>query len=260
MALSGIGGDELFGGYGGFRQFRVAGWLAPWLEALGGPRLPEPALLTPMSIRKLVSLLGTRGDPFAMYAALRVMLTPGQRERLFGLTRGIGTAPNAVDSCISSWAQGRDGDFVAAFGLFELTNYLRNTLLRDADVMGMAHGLEIREPFLDHRLVERAMTLPGSMKLAWRRNKPMLADAVHEVPTGTSHRPKAGFTLPLAIRLRGPLKPWAQQRLTGSKVFERKEVARLWAAFEAGSLSYARIWTLIVLVDWAQRQNIEIPR
>lgn len=147
VALSGIGGDELFGGYGGFRQFRVAGWLAPWLEALGGPRLPEPALLTPMSIRKLVSLLGTRGDPFAMYAALRVMLTPGQRERLFGLTRGIGTAPNAVDSCISSWAQGRDGDFVAAFGLFELTNYLRNTLLRDADVMGMAHGLEIASPF-----------------------------------------------------------------------------------------------------------------
>jgi asparagine synthase (glutamine-hydrolysing) len=149
---------------------------------------------------------------------------------------------------------------VATFGLFELTNYLRNTLLRDADVMGMAHSLEIREPFLDHRLVERATTLPGNLRLARRRNKPLLADAVRSVPPITSHRRKNGFTLPFDVWLRGPLKGWALQRLTKSSVFEAKEILRLWTAFETGRLSYTRIWMLLVLLDWAARHSVEIRR
>jgi asparagine synthase (glutamine-hydrolysing) len=259
VALSGIGGDELFCGYGGFRQFRGAGYIAPWLHLLKARRSPEFGLAAPMSVRKAVSLLGTRGDPFAMYSVFRVMLGPDQRHRLFGFSDDEGVAPNPLDSTISDWATSGQGDFIAAFGFFELTNYLRNTLLRDTDVMGMAHGLEIREPLLDHVLVERAMTLPGKMKLAPGRNKPMLADAVREVPSLTSHRPKLGFTLPLGVWLRSSLKGWAQQRLAGSDVIDPHEVQRMWAAFERGWLSYPRIWTLLILLDWARRHGVAIP-
>jgi asparagine synthase (glutamine-hydrolysing) len=258
VALSGIGGDELFGGYNGFRQFRTAGYLAPWIERMGERPPPDFAVSTPMIVRKLVSLFATRGDPFAMYSVLRVMFGADQRRRLLGNTDGLGTSPNPLDSVISDWTRGPDGDFVSAFGFFELTNYLRNTLLRDSDVMGMAHALEIREPLLDHRLVERAMTLPGEMKLDWWRNKPMLADAVRAVPARTAHRRKTGFTLPLDVWLRGPLKAWARQRLEGTAIFEPREVERLWAAFESGALSYPRIWTLLVLLDWIRRHNVSL--
>lgn len=260
VALSGIGGDELFGGYGGFRQFKGAGYLAPWLRLLRTLRIPEIGPSLPMSVQKAVSLLTTRGDPFAIYSIVRMMLGAEQRNRLLGLADGEGVLqPNPLDQAISDWTKARDGDFVAGFGLFELTNYLRNTLLRDTDVMGMAHGLEIREPLLDHLLVERAMTLPGTMRLAAGRNKPMLADAVPAVPLLASHRPKRGFTLPLGVWLKGPLQSWARKRLLGSDVLDPAEVRRLWAAFERGRLAHSRIWTLLVLVDWTQRHGVTIP-
>jgi asparagine synthase (glutamine-hydrolysing) len=258
VALSGIGGDELFGGYGGFRQFRTAARLSPWLEHVHTRRTPALGPFAPMSVRKAASLLTTRGDPFAIYSVLRVMLGADLRGRLLKTDGDAGTAPTSFDAAVSAWAKGPDGDSVAAFGLFDLTNYLRNTLLRDADVMGMAHGLEIREPLLDHRLVERAMTLPGPMRLARHRNKPMLADAVRNVPAFTSHRPKSGFTIPFDVWLRGPLKGWALQRLKSSAMFDSSEVLRLWTAFERGWLSYTRIWTLLVLLDWTRRYGVEI--
>ncbi|MCL2448201.1 MAG: asparagine synthase (glutamine-hydrolyzing) [Polyangiaceae bacterium] len=260
VALSGIGGDELFGGYGGFRRFRRAARLSRWLSRLPLQRAPRPGLFAPIALSKAASLLETRGDPFAIYSVLRLMLGPDVRRRLLGVQGDSGTAPSAFDAAVSRWVKSRDGDSIAAFGLFELTNYLRNTLLRDADVMGMAHSLEIREPLLDHRLVERAVAVPGRMRLSRTQNKPMLADSVRDVPRSTSLRRKSGFILPFDVWLRGPLKGWALERLRQSAAFEPNELLRLWRAFEAGWLSHTRIWTLIVLVDWARRHGVEIRR
>jgi asparagine synthase (glutamine-hydrolysing) len=186
------------------------------------------------------------------------MFLPRDCGRLLG-SRAIGPLdPTGFDLEIAAWASSLDGDPAVSYSLFELTNYLRNTLLRDTDVMGMAHGLEIREPLLDHRLVERALTVPGTMQIAPRRNKPLLADATPEVPRATARRSKMGFTLPLDTWMRGPLRAWVLERLAESDILDMREIKRLWAAFERGHVSYSRIWTVVALSYWVRRHGASL--
>lgn len=258
VALSGIGGDEIFGGYAGLRRFVATERLAPALRRL--PRLQALTLsaLTSTRLGKGFWLLGTQGEPFAVYSVLRGMFLPRDCGRLLGSRLAGHVEPTGFDSQIAAWASSRDGDSGVSYGLFDLTNYLRNTLLRDTDVMGMAHGLEIREPLLDHRLVERALTIPGHMHRARSRNKPLLADATPEVPHAVARRSKMGFTLPLDKWLRGPLRAWALQQLSEADLLDAREVKRLWRAFEGGHLSYSRMWTVIALSYWARRHGVSL--
>lgn len=256
VALSGIGGDEIFGGYAGLRYFVAAQRLSPLLRRLPTPFSAASSALASTRLGKAVWLLATRGEPFGMYSVLRSMFLPRDCGRLLGSSAVSNNAPTGFDLQIAAWAGSRDGDIGVSYGLFDLTNYLRNTLLRDTDVMGMAHGLEIREPLLDHRLVERALTVPGYMQRASDRNKPLLADATPEVPRATARRSKMGFTLPLERWLRGPLRTWALERLSESYLLDGREVQRLWSAFERGHISCSRIWTVLALSYWARRHGI----
>ena len=131
--------------------------------------------------------------------------------------------------------------------------------------MGMAHALEIREPLLDHRLVELAMTLPGTMKLAPGLNKPLLARAIPELPQAASSRPKMGFTLPLEAWLRGPLRKWAEERLLSDSrsvvgPLNQPAVAALWRRFQRGRrhASFSRIWTAIALLHWCRAHAVSV--
>ncbi len=258
VALSGIGGDELFAGYPAFHTFNTASRLAPLLGwwPMGRARALWPD--TPPAFRKALALLTTGGEPFAMYATFRAMLLPDQIARLLKQHEIRHAEPEASDLRISTWGSSAEGDSIATYSAFELTNYLRNTLLRDMDVMGMAHGLEIREPLLDHRLVERLLTLPGSMKLSRRRNKPLLVAAVPALPLSTTQGPKMGFTLPFQTWLRGPLRAWAEEQVGSSDILASSEVSRIWSAFDQGRLTYSRIWTLIALLDWMRRNNVHL--
>ncbi len=129
--------------------------------------------------------------------------------------------------------------------------------------MGMAHAIEIREPFLDHRLIERLMTLPGHMKLARGINKPLLARAVQDLPIEASTRPKMGFTLPLETWLRGPLQSWAEERLLAADPskpgpLNGVAVADMWRRFLRGRrhVSVFRVWTAIALTEWCRRHGV----
>ena len=119
------------------------------------------------------------------------------------------------------------------------------------------------EPFLDHRLVERSMTLPGQMKLARGINKPLLARAVQDLPVEASTRPKMGFTLPLEAWLRGPLRNWAEERLLAAdpsspSPLSSAAVADLWRRFLRGRrhVSVFRVWTAIALTAWCKQHRI----
>ena len=259
VALSGIGGDEIFAGYAYFRRFRAVMRARRLLGRIpqGVSRLPRGlGLSTPF--RKTLGLLGSAGDPFGVYAVLRGVFVGAQRRALLGEHADGGDAPLPGDVAASEWARSAGGDAIAAFGLLDATNYLRNTLLRDTDVMGMAHALEVREPLLDHRLVERLFTLPGSMKLARGVNKPLLAEAVPELPKATSRRKKMGFTLPLAAWLRGPLREWAEDRLPGASALglDAAAVTQVWRGFLDGRAPFSHVWTLIALADWCRREGV----
>jgi asparagine synthase (glutamine-hydrolysing) len=268
VALSGLGGDELFAGYANFRRFR---------DALRAQSLvPEPvasaieagvssgALRVPIPVQKLAALASSRGDPWSTYAVLRGMFGSNQRRALASgaADDGCSDDPSELSRHAADAIATHAIDSVSGFGLLELSHYLRNTLLRDADVMGMAHALEIREPLLDHVLVERIVAVPGQLKIRRNANKPLLAAAVPELPLEATRRSKMGFTLPFESWLRGPLRRWAEQRLLAERPaqlgVDPREVARMWSDFLRGSphVSWARIWTLVALVDWCERHHV----
>ncbi|HZF48716.1 MAG TPA: asparagine synthase (glutamine-hydrolyzing) [Polyangiaceae bacterium] len=269
VALSGLGADEIFAGYGRFRLFgsmlsaaRAASFAAPFARSMLSRMGGWPG--APLTAQKLALGLSTRGEPEAMYAAVRTMFTESQRRALIapGLVDEVMRASAHVPACVAPEAPGAS-DPVNVFSAFELTNYVRNTLLRDTDVMSMAHALEVRVPFLDHELVERVLRVPGRLKVRRGATKPLLAAAVPDLGEGALRRPKMGFTLPFDAWFRGPLRPWMEGVLLGGPV-RRQGILRpsavegLWGAFLRSTrpTSHARVWSLAALSAFCEANRI----
>ncbi|MFT3775292.1 MAG: asparagine synthase (glutamine-hydrolyzing) [Minicystis sp.] len=269
VALSGLGGDEVFAGYPYFRAFgrlrslaRAAGRLPPRLHR--GLGFAEAAAGAPIQMRKLSALLGGDASAAAVYAAQRAMFTPEERRRL--LADGIEdpgylgvTVPADIERHLDAGKLGP----VNAYSALELSNYLRHTLLRDTDAMSMAHAVEVRVPLIDHVLLERVMRTPGALKLDAADNKPLLTAAVEALPESAVNRQKMGFTLPYEAWFRGPLRPWMEELLLGDTVrrlgFLRVDgVERLWRAFLKGDryTNYARIWCVAALAGWCEANGV----
>jgi asparagine synthase (glutamine-hydrolysing) len=137
---------------------------------------------------------------------------------------------------------------------FEFSHYLGNQLLRDADVMSMAHSVEARVPYLDHRLVEHVLALPRGFKLDRARPKPLLLDALGGgLPRAVWDRPKMGFTFPMDHWMReraGELRALCVE----SKRLERGAVESVWDAFGRRRVHWSRPWAVYVL------SQLESPR
>jgi asparagine synthase (glutamine-hydrolysing) len=134
-------------------------------------------------------------------------------------------------------------------------------LLRDSDVMSMAHSLEIRVPFLDHHVVEEVAALGGRWKTSRNSPKPLLVDALADLlPHEVVHRKKMGFTLPFADWLRGTLRDRVGSVLIdpeyGGQVadgLDPRAVQDVWERFVAGETQWQRPWALYVLKAWGER-------
>jgi asparagine synthase (glutamine-hydrolysing) len=241
VALSGLGGDELFGGYPSFRR---AARLGPLLartprKALG--LLPLGARLGPKKLAKL-EVLGLSGSAHArLYALSRGLFAPHEVTALLGGARmPEPTLPEPV---------GEVSAFHGAMQL-ELRRYTHDQLLRDSDVFGMAHALEIRVPLLDHRLVEVVSQCAPELML--RGHKALLLDALpRSLPRSITHRPKMGFTFPFDRWMRGPFRslvePVLRDPSDSSGLLCRAQTSRIWEGFLAGRVHWSRPWTLFVL-------------
>jgi asparagine synthase (glutamine-hydrolysing) len=150
---------------------------------------------------------------------------------------------------------------VAATGMLELRGYMHNQLLRDTDVMSMAHSLEVRVPFLDHPLVEFAAGLPRRLRANGRPPKWLLRRALGDRLPPEAGRRKRGFSFPMAEWLRGPLRPRVEQTLQGGAgIFQPEAVAALRARVEAGRTHWSRLWAAVVLVLWLRAVGgLEMP-
>ena len=140
-----------------------------------------------------------------------------------------------------------NGDYASGVNYVEMKRYLHDQLLRDSDVFGMAHSVEVRVPYLDDAVVAAAASLPAALKMNGTSNKPALVDAIGDsLVAEASRRSKRGFSFPLAAWIREQAGSMRDMALETS-VLDRAAVAKLWTAFERGHLHWSRAWSLAVL-------------
>ena len=258
VALSGLGADEIFAGYRYFRQFeRLVQWKPVLAQLAWTASLLAPGALLwrlPSRARKALALAGAESRE-ALYGAMRTIFTGPERLALLRAAPEVAPIPP-----LPAAARAHP---VSAYGMLEIANYLHNTLLRDSDAMSMAHGLELRVPYLDHTVVELSMRTPGSWKITKGQNKPLLGLAIPEIPGEIARRPKLGFTLPFDEWFRGSLRGWMEARLlgtgNGSGLFRREALQALWAGFLRGdgSVTHARVWSIAALLAWCEHNGID---
>ena len=138
----------------------------------------------------------------------------------------------------------------------DFTTYLPDDILVKVDRASMAVSLEARTPFLDHRVVELAWSLPLSMKIRDDRGKWILRRLLKRyLPEELVEREKQGFGLPLAAWLRGPLRDWAESLLANvGEPFDAAQIQTLWRAHLGGANRESAIWTVLMYQAWvAQR-------
>jgi asparagine synthase (glutamine-hydrolysing) len=266
VALSGLGGDEMFAGYSTFRSVpRMERFAGAWKNV---PTVAHSTLasifaaLSPVSDqnRKLSTLARNGKGIVDPYFLARMLFTPDQRNKLLPAMGPPSAAwLRARKPLADSASQAQSLDPINRVSYLESRCYMLNTLLRDTDSMSMAHGLEVRVPLIDHQLARRMLALPGSWKLDVRTPKPLLVHALHgELPHEIVHRPKRGFTLPFEYWLRDTLRPVLEEslcKIAGSALgglLSERAARGVWEDFLAGRTSWSRPWSLYVLQRWCQ--------
>ena len=277
VALSGLGGDELFGGYPSFRTtphlarlLAIARWLPDQAreaisEALLAICRRGHAARRADRLRKIAALFShPEALPHACFIS-RMLFTPAQTYRLLppSILRTHRETPSWRQSLeqLTRRAETLQGQSVISY--FELRTYTLNTLLRDTDSMSMRHSLEVRVPLLDHQLVEFIAALPDSAKKG-ATPKALLAESVHDLlPDQTLNQPKRTFTLPWEHWLRGKLGADVGSRLDAvtpslAAVLDGEAVKTVWRQFLKGRTNWARPWSLFVLNEWVRKHIDEL--
>jgi len=203
VALSGQGGDELFAGYGSLTWFKRFSQVAKWMKPL--PHEAFQALLDrpelPFRARKLSYLFGA-DDPFvAAQLAVKVLFLESDVHKLLNPALSADSKESEAEEHLTYWAKQMNGaGLLEKLAYMDIETHLLPRLLRDGDAMSMAHSLEVRPVFLDHKVVEQVLALPASIRLQKKR---LLLAATRELfPDGLyedlASRPKKTFTFPFA--------------------------------------------------------------
>jgi asparagine synthase (glutamine-hydrolysing) len=254
VVLSGEGSDELFGGY---PKHKFAG-LTRWVGPLPGPTLRFMERYLPAEGARL----GT---------AMRALSETTYAERMRGWFAPF-TAPERAAlvgrpparSAPSPYIDGH-GDALSRMLYADAHTWLADNLLERGDRMSMAASLELRPPFLDHRLVELAFSLPSNVKVRGQTTKWVVKEVARQhLPNEIVDRPKVGFKVPLDDWFRGGLRDMAFDLLTGPSsfvgtTFDQAAVDKLLKSHVSGDRNeQPRIWTLLSLEVW-HREFIRRP-
>lgn len=258
VALSGLGGDEVFAGYGFFRAIARDEQMRNHVKAAPpGLRKAAASAIGAIAVSNRAARLSAllRGDHLDEHSVKlrRRLFTAEQRRAL--LLSNVCPAPALNEWNNRQMSNCASADPVNQASALELEGYLGNTLLRDTDSMSMAHGLEARVPLIDHKLVEKMLSVPGGLKL--RRNEPkwMLVDAVGNLPREIIDRPKRGFELPFKNWLAGAMRDQVEIALRQPQLTELLSGAAMqkaWGDFLKGRVTWSRVWSFYVLGEWTR--------
>jgi asparagine synthase (glutamine-hydrolysing) len=261
VMLSGLGGDELFAGYPGFRY-------AHWLQR------HHFSFDHTFYIRKLLASLASKSNMVKVSGLSKILLSPSHAvsdcypsfrqvmfERQLRQFTRMDYAPSSLISEKIKSFDAPSGSFqTSLYSMAEYAFYATNTLLKDNDQMGMANGLEIREPFFDHRLVEFVLGLPDEVKLG-KHPKQLLMDTLYPLlPAGFNRKPKKGFVLPMEKWMRGPLKDICNRFILSvaqRDFINKRFLIDSWQKFLKGDkrVAWTNMWLFVVLGAWLEKNN-----
>src|SRR5579863_6567033 len=268
VALSGLGSDEIFGGYSTFASTPRAALVTGLGRWIPGPvrRLTAGAavkIATGDAAHKAAAAWRAPSDLPHAYYFTRLLFTPYRVRRLlapyFESSEYSGSRESRWRKRTEETARqaGRLDSFTSV-SCFELQSYMVNTLLRDTDSVSMANSLEVRVPFLDHRLVEFVGRLPKRAKYARGIPKSLLIEALSELlPDEVVDQPKRTFTLPWDVWLRGSLGVRVAHDLANlaaplQEYMNPRSVEGAWQNFAIGQTNWSRPWSLYVLNEWVR--------
>jgi asparagine synthase (glutamine-hydrolysing) len=256
VLVSGLGGDELFGGYTTFRK-------APLLAAHARRLRPLARLLARLAVGNAVQWAKVAAAPDV--ADLRAA---------YLVQRALGTTVPGDGRCglpAETWAALATADGTSDYrriSALEVAFYLRSQLLHDADVFASANSVELRVPFVDLEVLRLAWRIPGRWHLGRTGGRKEVLRAVLRriAPTHPVTRTKMGFAFPWARWLRGPLDERVAATLADRDAHERlgidpAEGERLLGAFRRRDprVGWAQLWSRFVLVEWCWRAELDTP-
>jgi asparagine synthase (glutamine-hydrolysing) len=272
VALSGDAGDELFGGY---NRYLSAVRMAQFMG-----RLPHPLR---RGVGAALHALPTKSlDRFADFARSRGLarLPPGLGEKVARLAQFVSTRSgrDAYLGTVSQWVESSTVPLIHHAPLpdledypstslpqqmmrWDMESYLPDDILVKVDRAAMASSLETRVPFLDHRIVEFALATPLHFKIRNGRSKWLLRELLaRELPPSLFDRPKQGFSFPLDVWLRGPLRDWAESlldigQLQKSGLLDANAIRRTWTEHLEGRRNHQRaLWTILMFQAWIAQE------
>jgi asparagine synthase (glutamine-hydrolysing) len=267
VALSGLGGDEIFAGYNLFRRVPRTYNIMSWLNPLPPPMRRaaatfSTALTHQIARRKAQEILATDPGLIGIYFHYRRLLSNGSLAAMGLNARALDLSEDFQLPDFRYEDSFLPGDHIASVGRLDSSFYLQNILLRDSDVFGMANSLEIRVPFLERDLVQWAFGLPGGVMLPARApQKYLLRKICADLYTEEQlKQPKRGFALPFPAWLQGPLRELLEENLRllrGSGLLDPAGIDAVRKLFdtEPRGPSWSRVWALVVLGNWLRKKD-----
>lgn len=275
VALSGDGGDENMGGYRRYRfhmmEERMRSGLPysvrkPVFGLLG--RLYPKADWAPRVFRAKTTFQSLARDSVQAYFHSVSILRDDMRRQLFSQTfRNQLAGYNAVEVFRRHAANAGTDDALALVQYLDIKTYLVGDINTKVDRASMAHSLEVREPLMDHPLVEWLASLPTHLKIKGQEGKYLFKKAMEPMlPHDVLYRPKMGFSVPLARWFRGPLKERVRSAMLGDTLastglFNRKYLQHLVDAHQSGARDYSSpLWTLLMFEAFLRNSKLGVEQ
>lgn len=264
VALSGVGGDELFAGYPIFNQFLQLSNRKSWWKGTASIRklaaLPLNASSSNKNLRIQQIINASSPSIENIYPVFRQILAPRLIRRLTNLT-GDFNSTALSEKLLGCKENLHRLPLLSQVSVSEYMGYTQNTLLKDMDQMSMAVSLEVREPFFDHDLIEFVLSVPDHVKKPVYP-KSLLVESVDSLlPAEIVHRKKQGFLFPWSVWMKNELKTFCETRiknLSQRTFINKNELINYWNRFlkNDASVRWTELWIFIVLDYWLETNHV----